>query len=260
MSEKHVKNVDKRYKVLMNSYFWPRTLNPELLNYGYNCTSCHSVLIGRLMYLRFKNELTSHFPSYVVDQADRYFGPRLSTERPIWQKPVIKVKPFPILGSTMFKGTGYVESKSKKNLLAHTVRFASVEHKNAPEKRRLEAFRYMFFKDDCEDHNFKLFKTVPFVKRAMDIKGRIIDNREATDYPPPNIEMSICNHSWAIFFYLIGEFGVESYGIDEHVDSIIKFNMGNILDRKYPFYELDKYLMEETVLLQEFKAWERKKL
>ena len=235
---------DASYDILRTSYIWARTLNPEKLDYGYNNTPPYAIPIGELMCLRHKGEVTTRFPKYIADKVDEYFRSRFE-EPVVWQEPFIKISPRPIKGSTMFKGTAYVGSRSKPRV-GHMIRFSTLEHRDAPEERKIKAFRYMSFKCDCKAHNFQLFKTVPFVRRTRN-EGRIIDSRVATDIPAPQIEMSICSHSWASYFLLMREIGCENYGIvDEDVDDFIRFNIGNILDKKLPFYELSSHLMEKT--------------
>ncbi len=252
------KRQNPSYKSLMSSYFWARTFTPEVLNYGYNCTSCHSILIGWLIYLRSEGIVSSYVPRHVEDKVDEYFGPRLR-ERTLLQEPVIKLREFRINDSTMFKGTAYVASRRQK-VMHHIVRFSTIEHKDASEGRRLKAFRFNHFNDSCEHNFFLLYGTVPYVRRPRDEKDQIIDSRCAIDVPPPIVENVLCYHSWGAWFSLMKKLGCESYGIDRHLESIFRFEIGNVLDRKTPLHEVDKYLMEKTVLLQGFKEWERKKI
>ncbi len=251
-------STDKTYNLVRTSFIWPRTLEPQVLDYGYNSLGAYSVLLGRLLYLRHKNEITTHFPGHIADKIDDYFGKR-SMEPDIWQEPVIRPSVFQLPESTMFKGTVYVESRKKYKVLSHAVRISSLEHKDATEERKKKAFRFMHFKCDCETHNYQLYRTVPLPKRSRDEKGVIIDNRIASDNPPPIIEMVMCPHALAAFNYLIEEKGCESFDINDRTDKIIQFEITNVLDRKLPFYKLNEYLMEQTFLLKQFESWSKKK-
>lgn len=228
-------------KILESSFIWPRD------NGYYNAAGPVDILEGYILYCYQAGRVEEFFPErseIVYDYArENDMGDCI-----IEDKEVKKIKS---AYKDSYKGLVYVESRSKRKEIKHTVEFRDIVNKNTLAERKELSFKNMWFRCSCEGSVRQRGLATPYK-----VREGFEDYRPGDAIIPPTVESVVCTHAAAAMNLLVEEHdceGFEMFGLNNRVLKFVKYLLDPTLGKTYPKYKLNRFLRDETTLFDPWK-------
>jgi hypothetical protein len=219
--------------VIDSSFCWRRMDNT------YTSLGATSVVDGLIYYCQQKGITGEVFGRDIAKEIDNYFIKRNIEVGNVVEDHCRQFK-------DMFKGTIYVESRSKDEKIKHRVRVSDVVSRDSTQERKDLSLRSMNLLCDCPNGHYQTFVNAPLF-----IRKQFGDYRKWDSIPSPHVSIAIDAHGVTCMDWLVEERKAENFGIfglNDHTTEFAKYMIKLVLDKNVPKNKLNKFLRDNTNL------------